>query len=206
MGAIASALVNPRIGRTIVPVLTLGLLLFLLFTGSYFFSAEGQWTRWQPILVAFLFMSVIAYLLAPESFQIPASQWTIWFIAGAAAGFALFLAARGGLPTGLFPSGNIVPVLILTWVTASAEEAFFRGLLARPTGKVGLGILISAAAFSLFHISSYAGLSPYNFLFAFGMGLLLGAVFIVTSKFSGTGVVTGIHFSYNAVILLFLGG
>ena len=196
---IGGALVNPRIAQTAIPILTLGLLLFFLFTGAYFFP--DNWAQWQPIFVAYLFMSALAYMLMPQSFQTPALAWLMWFGVGTAAGLVMFTALRGVFTFGNpFPAGALIPLLLFQFTVASSEEAFFRGLLSKPSGRVGLGIIVSAVVFAGFHVAAYAGLSPVAFIVAFLAGVTFGIVYFMTQQL---GLVTGLHMAYNVSLLLF---
>jgi membrane protease YdiL (CAAX protease family) len=74
----------------------------------------------------------------------------------------------------------ILSLIIMAFVPALCEEAFFRGglqnFLTRGTGKPWLSIIVVSALFSLVHFSGY------GFLSRFFLGIVLGALFHYSGK------------------------
>jgi uncharacterized protein len=74
----------------------------------------------------------------------------------------------------------ILSLIIMAFVPALCEEAFFRGglqnFLNRGTGKPWLSIIVVSAFFSLVHFSGY------GFLSRFFLGIVLGALFHYSGK------------------------
>lgn len=104
----------------------------------------------------------------------------------------VFLRLRRVSPLALLASANILPVF---------EEWVFRGVLleesARRLGSRAAGVLVSAAAFSIFHLSN-PGTYPAFALPPMVGGVILGVCYLV----AGLGAAILCHCVYNSMLVV----
>ena len=196
---------SETVQRVGLPVFGYILILFFLIEGPLFFPE--QWDHWETITLIYSFFLMPALILSfIGTIQVPAWKVLLWFGGAAGGGFLLFKLLLAGAKVDYgFPLGGVLPTLMFqAFVITYAEENFFRGfLLEIGKSRVGVGILMSAAMFSIFHLAAYS-ISGLNFLafgVAFVMGLAFGFIYLATREFAGIGIVWGLHLSYNAVLL-----
>ena len=198
-------LFSPNVQRLALPVVGYILIMFFLIQGPLFFPE--QWDHWETVTLIyamFLLPALIMSFIGPV--QLPAWKVLLWFGGSFAGGFFLFkLLFAGAKYDSGFPIGGIIPTLIFqAFVITYSEETMFRGfLLEVGKSRVGVGILLSSAMFSIFHLAAYsiAGLNFVAFGVAFIMGLAFGFIYLSTRTFAGIGIVWGFHLAYNAALL-----
>jgi len=196
---------SPTLQKAALPVVSLVLIMFFIIQGPLIFPT--QWVHWETITIIFAMMVLTSILLSPLAFQTPAWKVFVWFAIAGAGAFILFKILFGGgfrYDTG-FPIGDLLPTAVFQiFVITYSEEAFFRGFLTDVgKGRPGVGVLLSAILFSVFHLAAYsgAGLNFMAFAVAFVMGLALGFVYLATREWASIGVVWGIHAGWNLALL-----
>jgi membrane protease YdiL (CAAX protease family) len=188
-----------------LPIFSYVLILFFLIQGPVFFP--DQWDHWETVTLIYSMFLVPGLIMSfVGGIAVPAWKVLLWFSGVGAGGFFLFkLLLAGAKPDYGFPVGGLLPTLVFqAFVIVMAEESFFRGfLLEIGKSRVGVGILLSSAMFSVFHLAAYsiAGLNFVAFGVAFIMGLAFGFIYLATREFAGLGIVLGLHLAYNAALL-----
>lgn len=203
MPSFGRQLAPPRnLGQLSIGIFALVLIFFLITNGPLLFAET--WAGWESVFYLYAFFIIGSMLLARQAFAIPATRWLLVFGIGALVSTVLFLGLFSGFryETG-FPQGSIFALIAFTFVVSYSEEALFRAtLLEVGKGRVGIGILLSAAVFAGFHVAAYAGFGLIQLLVAFVMGLALGFVYVATRNTAGFAVTAAIHFGWNISLIL----
>ena len=199
----------PGVQSIALPIVGYALILFFLVQGPFLFPE--QWAVWQPITIIFalfLIPVLILTLLNVHPFNIPAWKVLAFFGIALGASLLLFKVLFSGFgnyarfPTGDLFSTSAYQIFVVTY----CEESFFRGfLLTLGKNRVGMGILGSSIAFSIFHLAAYSvaggGLNLFAFVVAFVMGIVFGLVYFATRDYAGYGVPWGMHAGFNLALL-----
>jgi membrane protease YdiL (CAAX protease family) len=176
------------------------LVLFFLVAGPLIFAET--WGVWQNVFIVYLFFMVAGILFAREAFEISAIRWLLVFAVAAVGGYFAFSFVLPKYDAG-FPTGNFLALLAFSFTVAYSEETLFRGVLLEfGKSRVGLGVVISALFFAIFHVAAYAGLGIVPFLVALAMGSAFGFIYLATRSLAGTAVVVGLHMAWNLALLL----
>jgi membrane protease YdiL (CAAX protease family) len=202
--SLSQQFLSPTLQKAALPVASLVLIMFFVIQGPILFP--DQWAHWETITLIFAMMVLTSVLLSPQAFDIPAWRVFMWFGIALAGALVMFKILFSGFRYDAgFPVGTLLPTAIFQlFVITYSEESFFRGFLSDVgKGRPGLGVLMSAILFSVFHLAAYSsqGLNFAAFGVAFVMGLALGFVYLATRNFASIGVVWGIHAGWNLALL-----
>lgn len=203
-------LLSPTLQRVGMPIVGYVLIMFFLLQGPVLFPE--QWARWETVTLiyaGFLIPGLIYSIMNFHPFNIPAWKVLAFMGIGMVGGGALFWAlfSQFRYEPG-FPAGPALQTAVLhIFVIAYSEESFFRGFLLEvgQRGGTGVGIIVSAVTFSIFHLAAYSaiggGLNFAAFGVAFLMGGIFGFVYLATRDMAGIGLVVGLHAAWNLVLL-----
>jgi len=190
----------------------LSLLLVYAIVAFYFLvNGEGTFEEWDAswtwttiiyVLGVSIFLSIQEKL--PKELESPIIKSIIGFLASFLLATILFTVVKDAgvyfVNVTPLPISQILPILVFQLcIVVISEEIIFRGVIFGyffSQFNLIVGILVSATAFSLFHLAVYQG-SIGALMTAFLMGLL----FAYCVKIWNIGVAIGIHFAWNAFVI-----
>jgi len=180
---------------------------YFLINGPGLFSEWDQSWTWNTVIYLsgvslFLIVSVMERL--PEEFETPLLEHSIGFMASFMGVTLLFwvLYDLGVYFTGVHPMpvDRVIPTIVFQLViVVASEEIIFRGVIFQYFTKYFhwvIGMIVSAVAFSLFHLAVYEG--SMGALFT---AFLMGLIFAWSVKRWNLGVAIGLHLAWNCMVL-----
>jgi len=180
---------------------------YFLINGSALFQEwNDSWTYTTLIYLSGVSIFLVVSILEKsfQEFEKPLVQHIIGFLSSFLLVTALFLVlydlgvyfqSVNPMPVGRIPAVMVYQLVVVV----ASEEIIFRGVVYRFFTKYFhwiIGVLVSALAFSLFHLAVYEGS-----LGALFTAFLMGLVLAWSVKRWNLGVAFGIHFAWNCFVL-----